>query len=31
MSDNSSNKRPLRPLNSVAGYAESARPKTRRY
>ncbi len=27
----SSNKRPLRPLKSVAGRAESARPKAGRY
>lgn len=31
MSDNSSNKRPLRPLESVAGCAKSAHPKAGRY
>ena len=31
MPDNSSNKRPLRPLKSVAGRAKNARPKAGRY
>jgi hypothetical protein len=31
MPDNSFNKRPLRPLKSVAGRAKNARPKAGRY